>query len=83
MRTWFLCFCPGNGCISMAAAAVCHYANIARALIVYCLYMLKAHCSTSPFHPSPLGLLFARKEDLKLTEALPTVLLLLDSANLV
>lgn len=40
MRKWFLCFHPGNGCISTAAAAVYHYASVARALIfVYCLYV--------------------------------------------
>lgn len=74
MRKRFLCFHPGNGCISTAAAAIYHYANVARALIFgYCLYMLKAYCGTSPFHPGLLGLLFAEKEDLKVNKVLPTV----------
>lgn len=66
MRKWFLCFHPGNGCISTAAAAVYHYANVARALIfVYCLYMLKAYCGTSPFHPGSLWFAVCRKGGLK------------------
>lgn len=74
MRKWFLCFRPENGCISTAAAAVYHYANVARALIfVDCLYMLKAYCGTSPFQSGSPGLLFAEKEDLKMNKVLPTV----------
>lgn len=74
MRKRFLCFRPGNGCISTAAAAVYHYANVTRALIFgYCLYMLKADCGTSSFRSGLLGLLFAEKEDLKMNEVLPTV----------
>lgn len=53
MRKWFLCFHPGNCCISAAAAAIYHYANVARVLIfVYSLY--KAYCDTSPFHSGSL-----------------------------
>lgn len=37
MRKWFLCFHPGNGCISMAGAAAYHYVNITRAPIFYVL----------------------------------------------
>lgn len=64
LRKWFLCFHPENGCISKAAAAVYHYANVARALIfVYCLYVLEAYCG-----PFQSGLLFAKRRTLKWTK---------------
>lgn len=51
MRKWFLCFHPGNGCISMAAAAIYHYVNVTRAPI---FYVLSANAQSSLQHRSSL-----------------------------